>query len=45
MRSTLRFRSYDELATSLEASGFRVDEIRQAPDRPDKEYVFVATRA
>ncbi len=42
--STLRFRSYDEIADSLEAAGFRVDEARDAPDRPGKEYVFLATR-
>ncbi len=42
--STLRFRSYDDTVDSLEAAGFRVDEARDAPDRPGKEYVFLATR-
>jgi ubiquinone/menaquinone biosynthesis C-methylase UbiE len=43
-QSTLRFRSYDEIAVSLAATGFRVDEVREAPDRLGKEYVFLATR-
>jgi SAM-dependent methyltransferase len=43
--STLRFRSRDELAASLAAAGFVVDEVRQAPDRPGRELVFVARRA
>ena len=42
--STLRFRTRDELAASLEAARFRVDDVRDAPDRPGKEYVFLATR-
>lgn len=41
--STLRFRSKDEIAGQLWESGFMVDEIRDAPDRPGKEYVFVAS--
>ena len=43
-QSTLRFRTRDELAASLEAARFRVDDVRDAPDRPGKEYVFLATR-
>ncbi|MFL6205917.1 MAG: class I SAM-dependent methyltransferase [Acidimicrobiales bacterium] len=42
--SALRFRTRDELAASLGAAGFRVDDVRDAPDRPGKEYVFLATR-
>jgi ubiquinone/menaquinone biosynthesis C-methylase UbiE len=42
--STLRFRSHDEIVASLEAAGFRVDEAREAPDRPGKEFVFLAAR-
>jgi SAM-dependent methyltransferase len=38
--STLWFRERDE----VELPGFRVDEVREAPDRPGKEFVFVATR-
>ena len=42
--STLRFRSRDEIASSLEALGFRLDDVRDAPDRPGKEHVFLAAR-
>jgi SAM-dependent methyltransferase len=42
--STLRFRHRDEVAASLAAEGFVVDEIRQAPDRPGRELVFIARR-
>lgn len=40
--STLRFRERDEVAQSLEESGYVVDEVRDAPDRPGREFVFVA---
>ncbi|WP_304502249.1 bifunctional 2-polyprenyl-6-hydroxyphenol methylase/3-demethylubiquinol 3-O-methyltransferase UbiG [Brachybacterium sp. FME24] len=40
--STLRFRSELELRTSLGAAGFRVEEIRQAPDRIGREFVVIA---
>jgi SAM-dependent methyltransferase len=43
--STLRFRSRDELASSLVAADLVVDEIRDAPDRPGRELVFIARRA
>jgi len=43
--STLRFRSRGELATSLTAANLVVDEIRDAPDRPGREFVFIARRA
>jgi SAM-dependent methyltransferase len=43
-RSTLRFRSRRELEDSLDAAGFAVDEVRDAPDRPGRELVFVARR-
>lgn len=42
--STLRFRSRDELTASLEARGLEVAEVRDAPDRPGREYVFFARR-
>ncbi|MEJ7651279.1 MAG: class I SAM-dependent methyltransferase [Nakamurella sp.] len=42
--STLRFRSRDELTASLEEAGFTVQEIRDAPDRPGREFVFLARR-
>jgi SAM-dependent methyltransferase len=40
--STLWFRQRDEVAESLEAAGFAVDDVRDAPDRPGKEFVFVS---
>lgn len=40
--STLRFRSPAEVEGSLADAGFAVDEVRDAPDRPGKEFVFVA---
>lgn len=40
--STLRFRSEDALSSSLEQAGFAVDEVRDAPDRPGREFVFIA---
>lgn len=43
--STLRFRGRDDIAQSLAAAGYRVDEVRDAPDRPGLEFVFIARRA
>lgn len=43
--STLRFRTREEIVESLETTGFRVDEVRDAPDRPGKENVFIAVAA
>lgn len=40
--STLRFRERDEVATSLSEHGYTVREVRDAPDRPGREFVFVA---
>jgi SAM-dependent methyltransferase len=42
--STLRFRDSDELAASLAAAGLVVDDVRDAPDRPGREFVFIARR-
>lgn len=42
--STLRFRTREEVASSLAAAGFTVDEVRDAPDRPGQEMVFLARR-
>ncbi len=42
--STLRFRERDEVETSLVACGFEVVDVRDAPDRPGREWVFVARR-
>ncbi|MGI8657427.1 MAG: class I SAM-dependent methyltransferase [Candidatus Limnocylindria bacterium] len=43
-RSTLRFRSRSAIEESLHACGFEVDEVRDAPDRPGRELVFIARR-
>lgn len=42
--STLRFRERDELEATLTAAGFMVEEVRDAPDRPGHEFVFIASR-
>ena len=44
VRSTLRFRSRAEIEASLIACGFVIDEVRDAPDRPGRELVFIARR-
>ena len=43
--STLRFRERDEVEASLAASGYRVLDVRDAPDRPGREFVFITERA
>lgn len=43
--STLRFRDREEIEASLRSASFTVEEVRDAPDRPGLEMVFVATRA
>ncbi len=40
--STLRFRGEAEIRADLAAAGFEVDDVRDAPDRPGREMVFVA---
>jgi SAM-dependent methyltransferase len=40
--STLRFRDREEVEGSLAACGYRVLEVRDAPDRPGREFVFIA---
>jgi SAM-dependent methyltransferase len=40
--STLRFRGRDELELSLSEHGYQVLDVRDAPDRPGREFVFVA---
>ncbi|MEJ7707652.1 MAG: hypothetical protein WKF82_10520 [Nocardioidaceae bacterium] len=42
--STLRFRERDEVEATLVAHGYAVDEVRDAPDRPGREFVFFARR-
>ena len=43
--STLRFRGRGELADSLAKARLVVDEVRDAPDRPGLELVFIARKA
>jgi ubiquinone/menaquinone biosynthesis C-methylase UbiE len=42
--STLRFRDRAEISHSLVDAGFSVTDVRDAPDRPGREFVFVATK-
>lgn len=42
--STLRFRDRDQVTKSLVTAGFVPEEIRDAPDRPGREFVFIARR-
>ena len=42
--STLRFRDEPELTAALDAAGFDVLDVRDAPDRPGLELVFVTRR-
>ena len=42
--STLRFRQREEVEASLVAHGYLLDEVRDAPNRPGREFVFVARR-
>jgi SAM-dependent methyltransferase len=43
--STIRFRGHDEIKESLASTGFTTLEVRDAPDRPHREDVFIAERA
>ncbi|MFD3911853.1 class I SAM-dependent methyltransferase [Streptomyces sp. NPDC058603] len=42
--STLRFRERQEVERDLTAHGYVVEDVRDAPDRPGREFVFVARR-
>jgi SAM-dependent methyltransferase len=42
--STLRFRTRDEVEATLTAAGYRLTAVRDAPDRPGREFVFLAER-
>ncbi len=42
--STLRFRTRDEVEADLRDHGFNVTDVRDAPDRPGRELVFLARR-
>lgn len=43
-KSTLRFREKVDIAKSLENVGFEILDIREAPDRPKQEFVFIARK-
>ncbi|GAB2997660.1 class I SAM-dependent methyltransferase [Streptomyces pseudoechinosporeus] len=42
--STLRFREREEVEAELAALGYVVEDVRDAPDRPGREFVFLALR-
>lgn len=42
--STLRFRERAEIEAELLAQGCEVTDVRDAPDRPGREFVFLAQR-
>ncbi len=42
--STLRFRSQDEFDVLLDRAGFSVLDVRDAPDRPGREFVFITQK-
>ncbi|MEU8661167.1 class I SAM-dependent methyltransferase [Actinoplanes philippinensis] len=42
--STLRFRDRNDLDAGLTAAGFRITDVRQAPDRPAQERVFLCEK-
>jgi hypothetical protein len=43
--STLRFRGHDEVESSLSENGYRVLDVREAQDRPGREFVFITERS
>lgn len=43
-RSRLRFHTEPEITSALKAAGFTVDDVRDAPDRPGREWVFIASK-
>jgi hypothetical protein len=42
--SAIRFRERGEIEEALTAHGYTVEQVRDAPDRPGQELVFVARR-
>lgn len=42
--STLRFREREEVEADLARHGYETEDVRDAPDRPGREFVFVARR-
>lgn len=45
LESRLRFRSREAIESSFETAGFWLADVRDAPDRPGREWVFLARRA
>lgn len=43
-RSTLRFRERKDVEADLVSHGYVVEDVRDAPDRPGREFVFLARR-
>ncbi|MFE9610710.1 class I SAM-dependent methyltransferase [Streptomyces sp. NPDC006012] len=43
-QSTLRFREREEIEQDLVGHGYLVEDVRDAPDRPGREFVFLARR-
>jgi hypothetical protein len=43
--STLRFRQRTEITNNLAQHGYVLEEVRDAPDRPSREFVFIVRRA
>ncbi|WP_243762760.1 hypothetical protein [Allobranchiibius sp. CTAmp26] len=41
--STLRFRNDQEYRAALQRAGFSIDDVREAPDRPGRENVYVTS--
>jgi hypothetical protein len=42
--STLRFREREEVEAALAEHGYAIVDVRDAPDRPGREFVFIACR-
>lgn len=42
--STLRFRERQEVEATLVENGYVVEDVRDAPDRPGREFLFIARR-
>lgn len=43
--STLRFQDREQIEMSLQATGFAIVQVRDAPDRPGREWVYFARRS
>jgi len=43
--STIRFRGRDEVEAGLRQAGYTIRDVREAPDRPGRELVFITYRA